>query len=56
MYKRQQPIHVVADLGTGVSVMLADTAKNANAHKQNKDVVEITAWGAKVRDVYKRQA
>ena len=26
-----------------------DTDKNANAHKQNKDVVEITAWGAKVR-------
>ena len=26
-----------------------DTEKNANAHKQNKDVVEITAWGAKVR-------
>ena len=26
-----------------------DSDKNANAHKQNKDVVEITAWGAKVR-------
>ena len=26
-----------------------DTDKNNNAHNQHKDVVEITAWGARVR-------
>ena len=26
-----------------------DTDKNRDAHNQKKDVVEITAWGARVR-------
>ena len=26
-----------------------DTDKNRDAHKQKKDVVEVTAWGARVR-------
>ena len=37
------------ELTVTVNGIVSLTDKNNNAHNQHKDVVEITAWGARVR-------